>query len=227
MTPLCSKETSPYIRLTRLRAQLPGAPPVMGGLDEKERATEPLPKDPVNIATTEVVRRIPQTHPQWRRRPRIIMHPTRSATDTAFPNPQHSQEAEIQSSLSERVFRRRTKLMLRIHRDLSELGWNQTPPASPGNVPPVEPEQRIKEEPVDNSSESMRTVALPLTPESLLDESVAEMKPDQKDILRSSENSATGYCHLAVVSGLHSEREFETAWTLSTMRFAQRDSHGC
>ncbi|PHH76463.1 hypothetical protein CDD82_3970 [Ophiocordyceps australis] len=51
------------MRHTRLRSLLPGAPPIMSGLDDRETARDPVPLDPEYLSFDQVVRQLPPTHP--------------------------------------------------------------------------------------------------------------------------------------------------------------------
>ncbi|KYK59164.1 hypothetical protein DCS_00294 [Drechmeria coniospora] len=59
-----SAGTRTSVRLTRLRAKITGAPPIMSGLDHRERAVEPLPMDPQPLTTMAIRRLLPVGDPQ-------------------------------------------------------------------------------------------------------------------------------------------------------------------
>lgn len=100
--------SSTSIRLTRLRSRLDGAPPLMSGLNGRNKAVEPVPPEPANIPAAIVARRLRR----------------QSARQTPFPD-----EARQWWTEGERLPRK--KLRIRLH------GTTLAPGGNPGNLSPT------------------------------------------------------------------------------------------
>lgn len=56
LQPLCKKSPPPILRQTRMRSRMPGAAPLMKGLDDKGLPRETLPRDPEDLPFDQAIR---------------------------------------------------------------------------------------------------------------------------------------------------------------------------